>query len=178
MNLVWETLLPAMKEKALPADAQKLAQLSQKRASLSLQPVKGAMSSPISKKLANKTFTLSENSCGIKSINFDLDKGLHRITMNMEKGSETIQVGSDTYIKGKMVLQLPFTDNLLPAVASSGAWTDPDTYELRIYFYEMPERITYTFHFENEDLTWESKLEHSLFGPRTQEQLYGKWGDN
>ena len=68
---------------------------------------------------------------------------------------------------------LPNAANLQQKIAANGAWVNEQEYQLRIYFHEMPARITYTFQFEKNQLTWTSKLEHSLFGPRTPVELIG-----
>jgi len=92
----------------------------------------------------------------------------------MEEGMETVQIGTNYYLKGTLNHHLPYTANLLKHIATSGAWIKPNVYQARIYFYGMPDRITYTFQFDKDQLIWDSKLEHSLFGPQKQEQLIGE----
>lgn len=174
MNVVWETLLPAMKTDALQANPQKLEELKQKTTSLTLKPIEGETSSPISKKIAKKTFHISQNEAGIKSISFNLHKDTHAITVAMKHGIETIEIGSNNYQKGNINQHIPYTNNLLQSIAANGAWTKPNEYQLRVYLYETPARINYTFRFQDGKLIWDSKLEHSLFGPRNQGQLIGK----
>ena len=59
-------------------------------------------------------------------------------------------------------------------IAVNGAWQDERKYQLRIYFYEMPARMNYTFSFDKSTVIWKSQLEHSLLGERDIEVLKGK----
>ena len=69
---------------------------------------------------------------------------------------------------------MPYTERLQKKIAANGAWIAPNEYQVRIYFHEMPDRISYTFRFEEDKLEWDSKLEHSLFGAREQPTLTGQ----
>ena len=69
---------------------------------------------------------------------------------------------------------MPYTRESLKKIAASGAWASPELYLARIYLYESPARISYTFSFEEDRLIWKTKLEQSLFGARTQEPLTGR----
>jgi len=174
MNVVWEELLPAMHSKALPPAKTALRNLKTKTAMLQLSPIKGKTNTSISKKISKKDYTLSNNAQGIQSIDFNLHKLPHSIKIKKEDGTETIPIGNDTYQKNMLQKHLPYTENLHKKIAASGAWITDNEYQLRIYLYEMPERINYTFRFEDKQLTWDSQLEHSLLGAREQEQLTGK----
>jgi len=77
------------------------------------------------------------------------------------------------YEKSELNLHLPYTERLQKTVAVNGAWISSNEYQVRIYFYQMPDRMTYTFKFEGDKLEWDSKLEHSLFGAQKRPQLTG-----
>ena len=174
MNLVWDLLLPAMRQVTLPPDQQAYFALQQKTASLKLKPIEGESSSLISRNISNKSFKVSKNQLGVKSITFNLDKGKHSIEVEMENSIETIQIGSGEFVKGELISHLPYIKDLRRSIASGGAWTKSNEYQLRLYLYETPVQITYTFRFQDDELIWESKLENSLFGSNKQEQLIGK----
>jgi CubicO group peptidase (beta-lactamase class C family) len=174
LNLVYDLLLPAMREGILPPDQQAFSALKQKTAGLKLKPIEGESRSLISGNISNKSYRVSKNQLGVKSITFSLDKGKHSIEVEMENSIETIQIGSGEFVKGELISHLPYIEDLGRSIASSGAWTELNEYKLRIYLYETPARITYTFRFQDDELIWESKLENSLFGSSKQEQLTGK----
>ena len=174
MNLVWEELLPAMQSNRLPAAPNSLKTLTQQTENLQLPIIKGTTNSTISKTITEKTFNISPNELGIQSIDFNLHQLPHAIKIVSKNGSETINIGTTDYQKGDLVDALPYTKSLQKKIAANGAWISPNEYQLRIYFYEMPDRMTYTFRFEEGQLFWDSKLEHSLFGPMEQPALEGQ----
>ena len=166
MNTVWETLLPAMQPSPLEVDPEASAALQQKLKDLTLPLVQGETTSPFSEKLHQQTFQLSDNEAGVKSVLFDLNGEEHRITIEMQGGKETLQIGTDKHLIGKMNGLLPYTGSMRSLTGTSGAWTNPDEYQVKIYFYETPGSIVYTFHFSDNGMTWKSELRHALFGPR------------
>jgi len=162
MNLVWEELLPAMQNNLLPAAPNSLKILEEKTKNLQLPIIKGTA-----------TFRIGTNKLGIQALSFNLHQLPHSIKITSKNSTEIIKIGTTGYQKGALVRALPYTKNLQKKIAANGSWISDKQYQLRIYFYEMPDRITYTFRFEDGQLLWESKLEHSLFGPREQPALTG-----
>lgn len=177
LNAVWEELLPAFHPQALPENKMDWATLQTRSTNLGLKPVQGESSSSRSKKLRKQTFQLADNQLGIQSIRFELHDDAHTVTMEMQNGTETLSIGSGTYVKGKLQHTLPYTFNMVPAIGNSGAWIQDNVYQLRMYFTESPARLTYTFTFEGEKLKWDSKLEYHLFGMRETPPLEGKVSD-
>ncbi len=173
MNLVWEELLPAMQNNPLPDNPTTLAELKAKTAALKLATVKGDHHSPMAEKVSKKTYTLTENELGIQSIQFNLHNTAPSINIIEKNGATTLKIGATDYEKSELTQHLPYTQNLQKAIAANGAWIDPNTYQVRIHFYKMPDRITYTFRFEADSLEWESQLAFSLFGPKKQPLLIG-----
>ena len=173
MNVVWEELLPAMQNNPLPENKIAREQLEEKTKYLQLSPINGSLSSSISKKISKKKFTIKENELGIQTIDFDLHKAPHQIKITREDGESLIKIGQDQYVKNELKTHLPYTEKLQIKIAASGAWISANEYQLRVYFYEMPDRITYTFKFEEDRVAWSSQLEHSLFGPQKQAVLIG-----
>ncbi len=174
MNLVWDHILPAMNAETLPAAPAQLAALREKTQHLTLSPVVGESSSPLVRKLAKKTFVLAENDEGVKSISFDLQKDNHEIRLELADGPETLPIGSHRYQSGKLNDHLPYAGGLKKSVGASGAWVKPDEYQVRIYFYETPTRLTYTFRFAGEEMTWDTQWEFGFFGGTQPKQLQGK----
>ncbi|MEO1452015.1 MAG: serine hydrolase, partial [Bacteroidota bacterium] len=173
MNIAWEELLPAFKVESLPENKMEGDKLQTQSSALALPPIKGQISSPLSKKLRKKTFQFEDNQAGIQSIQFDLHDDAHTIVMEMKGGTQTLEIGSGRYAKGELNQTIPYADRILPAIASSGAWTSDNEYQLRIYFSRDPARLTYTFKFEEDQVTWDSKLEYSIFGAQETPQLTG-----
>jgi len=174
MQLVWDILLPAMETNPLPQNQTAYEKLEEKTAGLKLKPVDGEFTSAVSKKISKKSFAISENDAGINAVSFNLAKGENSISMETGEGTETIIVGSGAYIKNELKVGLPFTNKVYKYVAAGGAWVEPEVYQVKVYQYETPAFVTYTFRFSDEGLVWESKPENSLFGPRGNVILKGK----
>jgi len=174
MQLVWDILLPAMEDNSLPADNSAFAKLEQKTSGLKLQPVHGEVSSPVSKKISKQSYTISENSAGVNAISFNLSGDEHLIKFEMDEGAEAMSIGSGQYLKAELQNQIPFANKKYKRIAASGAWVEPEVYQVKVYQYETPALVTYTFRFSDGEVIWNSKPEHSLFGPREQVVLKGK----
>ena len=173
MNIVWEELLPAIQTNPIKEDATALGSLQQKTANLKLPLIKGDQRTKISRKASKKKYTLQANEEGVTAIDFDLHKNPPTITIHYDQEQVIIPIGQQHYQKSTLKHPLPYGKKLQKKVAANGAWISPTDYQLRMYFYEMPERITYTFSFAEDQVTWESKLEHSLLGPQEQERFIG-----
>lgn len=173
MNIVWETLLPAMKNEFLPANDKASALLHEKIADLNLKPIEGSMTSPVAKKVSKRKYQMEANAMGVKSISFHLHGEHPSIDMEMQDTTQSLEIGTGYYRKREGDMSLPYSVNLEKKMAVSGAWVDDHNYVLRIYYYESPARMTYTFTFENDDLLWETKLDNALFGMKNLELLKG-----
>jgi CubicO group peptidase (beta-lactamase class C family) len=173
MNIVWEILLPAMAAEELSEDPTSLSKLNKRTGDLELKPIIGKSNSSISKIISGKKYKIEQNQLDVKSVSFHVDGKDHQINIEMEHGTEAIQIGSAEYTKSEVNKHLPCTDSLSTFMAVSGAWTKPDEYKVRIYLYKTPARITYTFSFKDGKLFWDSNLEYEIFGRRNFEQLKG-----
>ncbi len=163
MNVIWETLLPTIKTSSLPINRGGKRALVRKLASLSLPVLEShSQSNPP----FEKTFNLADNDAGVNSISFQLSGSEHQIKIQSALGPQTLPLSTDGYIRSSMNNPFPYTQNKGTRIGASGAWIKPDVYQARIYFCESPASIDYTFHFKNGGLLWESKLRHSLFGPK------------
>jgi hypothetical protein len=173
MEAVWETLLPSMAPKPIEPDTTTFRSLAAKLDDLSLPLVEGESQSPVSERLAQRKFQVFDNEVGVNSVSFDLHGKDHRITIEMNHGMETLNLGSDNYTTSKLNDHLPYTQNMRSRIGASGAWVEPNEYQAKIYLTETPASILYTFRFENNRMNWTSQLRHSLFGPRKLEILKG-----
>jgi CubicO group peptidase (beta-lactamase class C family) len=168
MNLVWDILLPAMKKEKLPANEAGFLALKNKVANLSLKTIEGESYSADSKQINKKKYSVSTNTVGIKSIAFNLGKKEHSISIEMEDGIEVIPIGCGEYSKSELNNQWAFTRSKSKKIATSGAWVKPNEYQIRIYQYETPEGLTYSFRFNENKLVW------TTIGAREKKELIGE----
>ena len=171
LDLVWEHLLPAMQDAALPEDAAAEQQLRDKLASLALAPQAGQASSPAEAKVSGRRFVFDANEQGIESISFDFDEQGCVYTVRDAAGEHHIQCGRGAWVKGSTRLE---TGAPMP-VAASFAWLADDTLALKLCYYETPFCPTVTCRFTDEDVTYEFRS-NVAFGVKERPQLAGRLG--
>ena len=177
MNLVWDKLLPAMKPGRLPENPAARRQLEARLAALKVKFPNGSPSSSISKTVSGKWFEFADNDRGIKAVSFDFNSTAPVLTVRTTTGERRMTVSADTWSKGRglftngldRILAVPAN----PLAATSGAWTAPDTFTVKIVLYETPFYSILNFKFDGDRLLIDA--EHNVsFGPTRLPQLIGQ----
>ena len=160
LDLVWDHLLPAMKESPLPRDQALQAGLERRLASLELRPPNGRSASPRAARVSEKVFTLANNGLGLESVAFTFRPEGCTFAFRDKDGEYPIAWGYERWQRGETAL--PGTPPRLVSggapkrgtkskVAASGTWRDDDTLELVLRYYETPHHDTITCQFEGDD---------------------------
>jgi len=158
LDLVWDHLLPAMKEQPLPRDRQSEARLQETLASLTLPAPKGQPSSPAAAGISGKTFNLDSNELGLQSASFAFSRQGCRLTLRDNQADYPIECGIERWQRGETAL--PGTPPRLVSggapprgtkskIATSGAWVDQATFQMMLRYYETPHHDTVTCKFDN-----------------------------
>ena len=92
LDLVWEHLLPAMQDSPLPANASAQKALSERLASLAMQPQNGAPSSSAAALVSGKRYAFEQNDNDIASIKVDFDGQGSTLTIVDDRGEHRIAV--------------------------------------------------------------------------------------
>ncbi|RLD95088.1 MAG: serine hydrolase [Bacteroidetes bacterium] len=166
LDVVWEYLLPAMKEGSLPRDDAGLELLHQKQQGLAISYVAGEESSPLASDISGKVYHFEENTRSIKSISFNFESSPVDITISTDQGERTINAAFSHMEKGTM----PNPSLVSDKVAVNGAWENPDTYVINLIYYETPQSVKHTFTFKENSLLWDTENKAS-FGSRKARQL-------
>jgi len=169
MNLVWDHLLPAMNNKALPVDDEASNSLNSRLKSLALSTVQGDMTQPLATTISGKKYSMEENPQGIKALTFNIDREEKSIIFWTEEGEQNIPIGYKSMLKGSMTM----TGIGQVATASSGAWINGNTYKLRIYNYETPHAVSYEITFDRDNISIDSE-QNVTFGNTSFPQMVGK----
>jgi hypothetical protein len=128
-------------------------------------------------RVSGKWFEFSENDRGIKAVSFDFNSTSPSLIVRTASGETRMTVAGDTWSKGRG----QFTDALdrilavpaNPLAATSGAWTAPDTFTVKIVLYETPFYSTMNFKFDGDRLVIDA--EHNVsFGATKLPQLIGQ----
>jgi hypothetical protein len=99
-DLIWEYLLPAMKEKVLPPEKISQARLKQKLSSLALLPPKAQAASPVAAGISGKSFKIG-NDANVQSVSFKFQKNSCTFTLKDAKGEHPITCGIEKWVNSK-----------------------------------------------------------------------------
>jgi len=153
LNLVWDFLLPAMKDNPLPADGLSQERLGQKLAALALPLPEGQADSPLVTKITGQTYKIQTNPGGTHSVVLRFQTDTCGFTLNDAQGAYAVQCGLGMWVDG--VCDMPgispkiTVGQLRPCkVAASGAWRDENTFQMIWHFYETPHSEIVTCHFD------------------------------
>ena len=177
MNLVWNKLLPAMKPNRLPDNAADRRKLEAKLASLVVKAQPGESNSSLATKISGKWFEFPENDRGIRAISFDFNSPNPVLTVRTGSGElrNTLGVGSwsksqNAFANGmEKFLSVPTS----PLLASSGAWTASDVFQVKILLYQTPFYSTLTFKFDGDRVLFDTEYNVN-FGSRNLPRLVGQ----
>jgi CubicO group peptidase (beta-lactamase class C family) len=153
LNLIWEHILPAIKDSALSPDASSQAQLKHTLASLSLPPIKGTTTSPSADRISGKAFQIEPNDAGVESVTLTFGHNACVFSLKDSHGDHSIRCGLEKWVDGQT--DMPGTPpkitvgDLRPCkTAASGTWKDPNTFEMTWRYYETPHHDSVTCRFD------------------------------
>lgn len=168
LNLVWDKLLPALTPSSLaPADEarQKLEHALQ---GLTLRPQAGS-GSPA--KVSGKKYVFPANDRKLESLALESagQDGAVTLVSRFDGVDQRIACGRGTWQKGRLAWgKLP-----QQPVAASGAWTEDETFTVKLCFYETPFTVTVSLKFSGEQLYCNSEANVG-FGPTKEAPLVGR----
>jgi len=176
MDTVWEYLLPALHEHALPSNAAAQSKLKSKLAALSLPVQSGTPNVALAADVSGRKYGFENNELGIVSASVDFSGADPSITFQDGDGTHVIPCGVGRWIRGRSGFQKRISnvfDNDTQGIAASCAWADDHTFLAKLCFHETPYTISARFSFERDKLL--INLEHNLrWGETKRPQLVGK----
>jgi len=111
LDLVWDFLLPGMKDAPLPANPAGAEALARRCASLAIPPAAGSVP-PAPAAFEGKTFKLKDNPRKIKSVRFDRDGAGWKCSLETRAGLQTFPVGCGAWRKGRIGIDTETYENL------------------------------------------------------------------
>jgi CubicO group peptidase (beta-lactamase class C family) len=135
MNLVWDRLVPALKDSALPADESARKSLAAKLATLKLPtPASGTPPAHLDQ-IAGKRFVFSKNPQGMEALVLESVAPNGETSFLIRRGGvdHRIVAAPGAWKKGTVT-----AGGTTDAIAVSGGWSGPDTYTLVITRYQTP----------------------------------------
>jgi CubicO group peptidase (beta-lactamase class C family) len=163
MDTVWEVLLPALRDRALPANPQALDQLKTKLGSLQLPPQAGNPNSSLAARVSGQRYGFPENELGIRTASVDFSGDTPRIHFEDADGRHDIACGVGRWVRGRTFYQKRISnqyDTSEQGIAGSCAWLDDKTWVAKLCFHQTPFTLTQRFVFDGDKLSIDT--EHNL----------------
>ncbi len=176
LDLAWEHLLPALGDEALAADESATAALTARLAGLALPVPQGAATAPLAPQLSGRTFTLTANEQSAETIRYDFAADRATITIVDVQGAHTLVAGNGAWLADTANYgnsRWPASPSTPRAAAAVGAWTDEQTFELRLRYTNTPFGFTLVSHFAAEGVAVDYR-ENVGFGATERPSLEGR----
>jgi len=166
INLVWQYLLPAIKNEKLNENSSLSALLKQKLATLALPIPATGKNSPVLSKVSGKTFVFDTNDKKIRSMKLEFKDELCQLSMLMDSSNYNFSLGSGRWIAGETSMLGPnlflqakshYAGFAPDKVTGSFGWKDDSTLELVIRYIETPHTETIICKFDNDKIALEFK---------------------
>lgn len=167
LNLVWDLLLPAMRDESLAEASAEADRLGEKLSALTLPPVRGESTSPVAAQVVGRTYAIDANELGIETIALHGTGSGWNVRVTTAAGEEAIPCGHGTWKPGQTTL---FNDRWVVGptpVVASGAWTAEEDFTMVVRLHETPFFHTLVCHFIGDELLIEAAVNTSLEGAET-----------
>lgn len=176
LNIVWDKLLPAMKPKALKADAANLTKLQNKLAALTVRRPEGSGISLFGGQIIGRRFYFPDNEQKLEALWLEGDAHGGPLTLVTKTAGreDRLALGLADWKKGT----IDYATSVGPAtakepVAASAAWTSDDTLVVKFCLYESPFHQTLKLRFNGDTVTRDAEMNVG-FGATKQPQLIGR----
>lgn len=155
MNMIWEHILPAMKDEALPENQPAAGELLARLESLALPVPPETEDSPVADMISNKRYQLEENNLKLKYLTLDFSGDDCSLSLGNGETVRSVPFGrgewisSSTEMAGPGILRQPgvSTPNL---VAGAFSWEDDSTLILTLRYTETPHHLRMTCSFNGD----------------------------
>jgi CubicO group peptidase (beta-lactamase class C family) len=176
MDTVWDTLLPALRDKALPANPAAHGRLRNKLEGLQLPVQAGNPSSPRSAAVAGKRYLFPDNELGIRAAGVAFIRDTPHVQLEDGDGKHDIACGIGHWVRGRAFYQKRIanpSDTKEQGIAGSCAWADDNTLVAKLVFHQTPYTMTHRFLFEGDQLSIDTQ--HNVrWGDTQRPRIIGK----
>ena len=158
LDLVWDHLLPGIKEAPLPQNKNIQEQLSQRLCALAIPVPKNQSTSPVAGRVSGKTYKLSDNPMKFETASLSFENASCTFRVKDAKGDHSIVCGLEKWVESEVTI--PGTPPSLTEsragikskVAASGTWKEENTFEMRWQFYETPHHDNVVCRFDGDKI--------------------------
>ena len=163
INLVWDHILPAMKEGRLQKDKDNLQKLKERLEKLALPVPAEKPDSPVASAISGKNFKIVSDQGNQGYFNFCFSGYTCHLSLEMNGEEASIVFGngrwieSETGFPGPSLLSRPLGFNS-HRIAAAYEWKDDSTLVLTARYIESPHSIMFNFTFEADTLIMKIRL--------------------
>jgi hypothetical protein len=166
INLVWEYLLPSLKDEPLPDDNASDETLKQMLASLAVPVPSEGIASLLESSVSGKTYNIDQNERHLESISFSFKEGICNVKMAVNAVNFDFNFGSRDWIKGmttrpgpNLVLSAKGHFAGIPPVQTAGIyrWRDEKSLELTLRYIESPHTELITCRFDGDKISIDTR---------------------
>ena len=156
INLVWEHILPAFQESALPKNQEALDKLKSRLSVLTLPTYTVKTTSPIQEAISGKTISFEENPGKVSEVSLVFEENNCKMTVKQDTSTYEFHFSPTSWKEGETLRHGPSLTARAKAsltelppfkVAGNYTWKDEKTLELILRYIESPndERFVFTF---------------------------------
>jgi hypothetical protein len=177
MNLVWDKLLPAMKNHRLPADPESSKKLTDTLAHLTMHLPSGSASPGPAASMSGRKYIFPANDRKIESasLTFGPKGNAATLVLQINGLEQKIDCGDGAWTTGRMTFASDILEQAWEQpVTASGAWTEDGVYKAKLIFYKTPFYVTFTLKFSGDRLFFDTEYNVVRRGSAQQPQLIGQ----
>jgi CubicO group peptidase (beta-lactamase class C family) len=175
MNIVWQNLLPAVRDASLPDNPAALATLTERLRALALPAATGELSSALASDVSQRRYGVAQNNQGIVGLTLDFAAATPVLSIEDAAGVHEIEVGLGEWVRGRTGFKQRINelfDTPEQGIAAMGAWSAPDTFTAKLCFNETPYTLSARFRFQGEQVLVDMSY-NVRWGTPTEPQLVG-----
>jgi hypothetical protein len=141
--------------------------LTEKLSNLFLPLVEGGGASPIAQQVSGRIYTVDANPFNIKTISLNFSVTGCTINIITSTGEEAFACGYGEWQYGQATAFNTADIDGQTAIAANGAWTADDSFTMVIRLYETPFYYRFIFHFADDEMMVETRINVSFDAPKT-----------
>lgn len=157
MQVIWDTVLPAVKPEALPENEDTQKELAELCKNLSIEPPAWHSTSPNAAQFNGKLYAAESNEYGIKSMKFDIANDQGEVIFDTNDGENKLLFGMESWLTNdaRAVNNFPIPGRIhVPSrIAATATWVDDNTLQINRKFVEAIHGDTLTCGFEGDKIT-------------------------
>lgn len=155
INMVWDYLLPAIKDEPLPENTLLSEKLKQRLSSLALPLAEKSSDAPVATAISGKVFVPETNPGKFESFSFKFSGEECKFLLKADNNDYSFTFGAGTWITDETSMPGPSLSLLgVPPwkIAGSYSWKDDNTLELVLRYIESPHTRTFTCKFDKDSV--------------------------